>query len=113
MKVLVVHRQKTVLEEVIKQFAKWHVKPFDNGWDGLLAARAENFDLILCEQDLSVVTGIEMVRSLRIFSMNKYTPVILLANGTETKAHSRIVGLLKANLLTMEEVEEMENLKIE
>jgi hypothetical protein len=105
MKVLVVHRQKTVLEEVIKQFAKWHVKPFDNGWDGLLAARAENFDLILCEQDLSVVTG--------IFSMNKYTPVILLANGTETKAHSRIVGLLKANLLTMEEVEEMENLKIE
>lgn len=113
MKVLVVHRQEAILESITKQLAKWYVKPFNNGLDGLLAARVETFDLILCGQDLPMVTGIELIRSVRNLSMNQRTPVILLANGTETKEHTRIYNLLNANLLTMEEVEEMENLKFE
>jgi DNA-binding response OmpR family regulator len=113
MKVLVVHRQEAILESIAKQLAKWYVKPFNNGLDGLLAARTETFDLILCGRDLPMITCIELVRSVRNFSMNQRTPVILLADGTETKEHTRIYSLLDANLLTMEEVEEMENLKFE
>jgi DNA-binding response OmpR family regulator len=112
MKVLVVHRQEEVLENITKQLVKWYIKPFNNGLDALLAARAETFDLILCGQSLPVVTSIELVRSLRNFSLNQHTPVILLADGTETKEHARIYNLLNANLLTIEEVEEMKNLKI-
>ena len=76
MKVLVVHRQEVVLQNLKKQLVKWYVKPFDNGLDALIAARMETFDLILCGQDLPVVTSIEMIRSIRNFSMNKRTPEI-------------------------------------
>jgi DNA-binding response OmpR family regulator len=112
MKVLVVHRQEAVLKGIEAQMIKWSVKAFLNGMDALITARSESFDLILCGQDLPVVTGIELVRSLRNFSVNKTTPVILLADGTETIEHMRIMGLLNANLLTMKEVEEMENMTI-
>jgi CheY-like chemotaxis protein len=113
MKVLVVHRQEEVLEGVKKQMVKWSVKAYLNGMDALIAARIEHFDLILCGQDLPVVTGFEFIRSLRNLGENRHTPIILLADGHETKEHSRIVGLLNANLLTMEEVAEMENLTLE
>jgi CheY-like chemotaxis protein len=84
-----------------------------SGLDGLLCCRGEHFDLILCGLDLPVVTGIEMVRSIRNFSVNKKTPVILLAEGKETADHVRLLNLMNANLLTMEEVTEMQNLNLE
>jgi DNA-binding response OmpR family regulator len=113
MKVLVVHRQSSVLEVIKTQLGHWYVRPASNGLDGLLAARMERFDMILCGIDLPVVTGIEMVRSIRNFSLNKSTPIILLAEGTETEEHARLINMLDANLLTMEEVAEMKNLEIE
>ncbi len=113
MKVLVVHRQEAVLDSITQQLAKWHVEIYNNGLDALLAARIEAFDLILCGKDLPVVTGIEMVRSLRNFGLNKLTPVILLADGTESEEHARIYQMLNVNLLTMTEIEEMKNLQIE
>ncbi|MBS1505237.1 MAG: hypothetical protein JSS79_01215 [Bacteroidetes bacterium] len=113
MKVLVVHRQGSVLQMIKKELGQWHVEPYGNGLEGLMAAKLSPFDLILCGQDLPVVTGIEMVRSIRNLSVNRRTPVILLADGTETEAHSRILQSLNANLMTMEEVSEMKNLEIE
>ena len=113
MKVLVVHRQEVVLQNIKNQLGQWHVEAYDNGLEGLMAAKLSSFDLILCGQDLPVVTGIEMVRSIRNLSLNRRTPVILLAEGTETKEHSRIFQMLNANLMTLEEVTEMKNLEIE
>jgi CheY-like chemotaxis protein len=112
MKVLVVHRQESVIENIKAQLAKWHVESRNNGLDGLLIARVRYYDLILCGRDLPVVTSIEMVRSIRNMSVNQRTPIIFVADGTETDEHNRIFGLLDATLLTMEEVEEMENLRI-
>jgi CheY-like chemotaxis protein len=112
MKVLVVHRQEEVLENIVNQLGKWSIRSFNNGLDALLAARSETFDLILCGQNLPMVTSIELVRSLRNFSVNQHTPVVLLADGSETKEHTRIYTLLNANLLTLAEVEEMRDLKI-
>jgi len=77
-----------------------------------MAAKMSMFDLILSGQDLPVVTGIEMVRSIRNLSFNKRTPVVLLAEGTETEEHSRIFQLLNVNLMTMDEISEMKNLEI-
>ena len=112
MKVLVVHRQEAVLENIKTQLAHWYIRSVHTGLDGLLATRLESFDLILCGLDLPVVTGIEMVRSIRNFSLNKKTPIILLAEGNETPEHARLISLLNDNLLTLKEVEEMDELKI-
>lgn len=110
MKVLVVHRQEAVLEDIKTQLSHWYIRTAYTGLDGLLATRLELFDLILCSIDLPVVTGIEMVRSIRNFSINQKTPVILLAEGNETPEHVRLLSLLNATLLTMEEVKEMDAL---
>ncbi len=113
MKVLVVHRQEVVRNNIKNQLGQWYVETYSNGLEGLMAAKLESFDLILCGQDLPVVTGIEMIRSIRNLSLNRRTPVILLAEGTETESHERIVHLLNANLMTIDEVKEMKDLELE
>ena len=82
MKVLVVHRQKVEVMEQIKSVLQPNnsiIRFSDSGLDGLLAARIESFDLIVCGTDLPVITGFELVRSLRTNSINKYTPVVFIA----------------------------------
>ena len=113
MKVLVVHRNEAVLESIKAQLSQWYIRSCMSGLDGLLCCRVEHFDLILCGLDLPVVTGIEMVRSIRNFSVNKKTPVILLAEGKDTADHVRLLNLMNANLLTLDEVTEMQNLNLE
>ncbi len=113
MKVLVVHRQEAVLQSIRHQLRQWHVVAYSNGLEGLIAAKTAIFDLILCGQDLPVVTGIEVVRSIRNLSLNRHTPVILLSEGHETEAHERIYKLLNANLMTVEEISEMSELELE
>ena len=87
MKVLVVHRQKEVIEQIksVLQTNESIIRFSDSGLDGLLAARIETFDLIICSTDLPVITGFELVRSLRTNSVNKNTPVIFLADQINEK----------------------------
>lgn len=77
----------------------------DNGLDGLLTARHQKFDLILCGFDLPVVTGTEVVRSSRLLSLNQTTPVIFLKAGSETNSQIELVGKLEAQLMDEEEIE--------
>ena len=112
MKVLVVHRQSTVLDQVKHELAPWSVRKLLSGLDGLLSARAERFDLVLCGMDLPVVTGIEMARSIRNFSYNRHVPIVLLSDGTETPEHLKIVHSLHATMLTLNQLKELKDLKI-
>lgn len=80
MKILVVHRQEEVVE-IIKSALpsdQLFVRYCNSGLDGLLAARVESFDLIICGTDLPVVTGFEVVRNVRTNSVNKSVPVFFL-----------------------------------
>jgi DNA-binding response OmpR family regulator len=113
MKVLVVHRQSTVLEHVKRELEPWFVKKMLSGLDGLLSARMERYDFVLCGLDLPVVTGIEMARSIRNFSYNRHVPIILLANGSETEDHFRIASSLNASFLTLDQVRELKEIKID
>jgi hypothetical protein len=40
-------------------------------------------------------------------------PIILLADGSETPEHFRIINMLDANLLTLQEISEMKELNLE
>jgi CheY-like chemotaxis protein len=87
MKILVVHGQKEVIEKV-KSVLDTHesiIRFSDSGLDGLLASRVENFDLIICGTDLPVITGFELVRSIKTNSINKHTPVIFVDNTVTNK----------------------------
>jgi DNA-binding response OmpR family regulator len=102
MKILVVHRQKEVVAQIAKtlegkDFAIMHL---ESGLDGLFTSRIEKFDLVVCGTDLPVVTGFELVRSLRTYSVNRTTPVIFLADTVDNKTERLGVALGAAALLS-------------
>ena len=82
MKILVVHRQMEVAKQIksVLRSDNSIIRFSDSGLDGLLAARIESFDLIICSTELPVITGYELIRSVKTNSVNKHTPVILLAD---------------------------------
>lgn len=105
MKILVVHRQKEVVAQIAKtlegkDFAIMHL---ESGLDGLFTSRIEKFDLVVCGTDLPVVTGFELVRSLRTYSVNRTTPVIFLADTVDNKTERLGVALGAAALFSHSE----------
>src|SRR5687768_2079450 len=106
MKILVVHRQKDTVD-VIKSVLsekKTVVLKTESGLDGLLTSRIEIFDLIICGTDLPVVTGFELIRSIRTNSVNRNTPVILLKDRMDEKMESLAKTLNVEVLLSTDDV---------
>ena|SRR6186997_2600870 len=87
MKILVVHRQKNTVDVIQSVLRERNpvVLQTESGLDGLLTSRIEHFDLIICGTDLPVVTGFELIRSIRTNSVNRNTPVIFLADNIDVK----------------------------
>lgn len=120
MKILVINRQKEVIGQIALVLASVDpiIRYYDSGLDGLLAARIESFDLIVCSTDLPVITGFELVRSLRNGSINKDTPVVFLADELNHKTAylSHILGAaatLKLNDEQLENVLQSQKVKYE
>jgi CheY-like chemotaxis protein len=88
MKILVVHRQKNTVNIIQSVLSEENpvVLQTESGLDGLLTSRIEHFDLIICGTDLPVVTGFELIRSIRTNSINRDTPVIFLSDKIDDKA---------------------------
>src|SRR5688572_28004190 len=88
MKILVVHREVSVSNQVksISLDGETLVRFYSSGLDGLLAIRVEKFDLIICGTDLPVITGFELIRSLRTHSINSLTTVVFIADELNGKS---------------------------
>lgn len=102
MKILVVHRQKLVVDQVksVLQDNSPVVIHNDSGLDGLLTSRIESFDLIICGTDLPVITGFELIRSIRTTSINKNVPVIFISDDLNAKTEHLANALGVAALLS-------------
>jgi DNA-binding response OmpR family regulator len=87
MKILVVHRQSKTVDRIKSVLSSCNpvVLHTESGLDGLLTSRIEHFDVIICGTDLPVVTGFEMIRSVRTNSINRQTPVIIVADEIDDK----------------------------
>src|SRR5690606_795164 len=107
MKILVVHRQREIANQIrtLLQSVGSIIRYSSSGLDGLLAARIETFDLIICGTDLPVITGFEMIRSLRTNSVNKNTPVVFVAEELTKEMESLGVALQASDMLTTADVE--------
>ncbi|WP_084138520.1 response regulator [Chryseolinea serpens] len=107
MKILVVHRQKTIVSQIKSVLSNCNpvVLHTESGLDGLLTSRIEHFDLIICGTDLPVVTGFELVRSVRTNSVNRNTPVIFLSDEVDEKTQHLGNALGVAAMLVMTEVD--------
>lgn len=108
MKILVVHRQKTTVEAIqsVLSRCKPVVRYADSGLDGLLTSRIEHFDRIICGTDLPVITGFELVRSIRTNSVNRTATVFFLNDETDGKTHQLSSPLGVSAVLNMEDISE-------
>lgn len=107
MKVLVVHRQASIADHIKDQLPQCIVTCVTCGWVGLAEVRSKRYDLVISSYDLPVVTGFEMIRSLRLFSLNMQVPVIMLTDGHETLGYTKLAGKHKVSMLTLKEVQKM------
>jgi CheY-like chemotaxis protein len=107
MKILVVHRQKETVSQVQSVLSGSNpvVLHTESGLDGLLTSRIEHFDLIICGTDLPVVTGFELVRSIRTHSVNRSTPVIFIADQVDEKTQHLGNALGVAGMLAVKDVD--------
>ena len=107
MKILVVHRQKETVDSIKSVLSGCNpvVRHTESGLDGLLTSRIEHFDLIICGTDLPVVTGFELVRSIRTHSVNRNTPVIFLADEMDAKTEHLGNALGVAGMLVTRDVD--------
>jgi len=107
MKILVVHRQKDTVDQIKSVLSGCNpvVRHTESGLDGLLTSRIEHFDLIICGTDLPVVTGFELVRSIRTHSVNRNTPVIFIADQVDEKTQHLGNALGVAGMLVKQEVD--------
>ncbi len=108
MKILVVHRQEVVADQIrsILRDNNPVVIHCDSGFDGLLTSRIENFDLIICGIDLPVVTGFEMVRAIRNNSINRKVAVIMMAEELNYKTDHLGTALGVAGMLVQNDMDE-------
>ena len=112
MKALIIHRQQELLQKLKEKFISggWHVHATDNGLDGLLTARHHHFDLVLCGFDLPVVSGTEVVRTIRMLSKNTKTPVFLIKSGDEPESLLQLAPQLEAKVVEAKEFEDSDHL---
>ena len=87
MKILVIHRQTKTVDKIKSVLSSCNpvVLHTESGLDGLLTSRIEHFDVIICGTDLPVVTGFELIRSVRTNSINRQTPVIIVCDEVDEK----------------------------
>ena len=107
MKILVVHRQKETVVQIKSVLSGCNpvVLHTESGLDGLLTSRIEHFDLIICGTDLPVITGFELVRSIRTNSVNRNTPVVFLAEQMDEKTEHLGNALGVAAMLVVQDVD--------
>jgi CheY-like chemotaxis protein len=107
-KILVVHRQKETVDSIKSVLSRCNpvVRHTESGLDGLLTSRIEHFDLIICGTDLPVVTGFELVRSIRTHSVNRNTPVIFLADEVDAKTEHLGNALGVAGMIITQDLDE-------
>lgn len=107
MKILVVHRQNLVVDQIksVLRDSSPVVIHTNSGLDGLLTSRIESFDLIICGTDLPVITGFELVRSIRTNSVNKNVPVIFIAENVDAKTEHLGNALGVAGMLCTSDVD--------
>ena len=70
--------------------AGYEVVEAENGSEGLQKATAETFDMVISDINMPLMTGFELLRSLRKLPEYRFTPIVLLT--TESLVSKKAEG---------------------
>ena len=94
--VLVVDDSQTIRQMIAFTLKSIHCTVVDavDGVEGLQKAKLTNFDLVLTDQNMPKMTGIEFIAELRKLSQYKTVPVLMLTteSSTAVKDQGRSAG---------------------
>ena len=107
MKILVVHRQTKTVDRIKSVLSSCNpvVLHTESGLDGLLTSRIEHFDVIICGTDLPVVSGFELIRSVRTNSINKHATAVLVADEIDDKTRYLGQALGVSAMLSVKDID--------
>lgn len=107
MKILVVHRQRKTVDQIKSVLSRCNpvVLHTESGLDGLLTSRIEHFDVIICGTDLPVVSGFELIRSVRTNSINKHATAVLVADEIDDKTRYLGQALGVSAMLSVKDID--------
>ena len=107
MKILVVHRQRKTVDQIKSVLSRCNpvVLYTESGLDGLLTSRIEHFDVIICGTDLPVVSGFELIRSVRTNSINKNATAVLVADEIDDKTRYLGQALGVSAMLSVKDID--------
>jgi len=81
MKILVVDDMSTmrrIVKNIMKQLGFANVEEAENGQEALDKLRAESFGFVICDWNMPVMTGIELLRAIRAADKLKTIPVLMV-----------------------------------
>ena len=81
MKILVVDDMSTmrrIVKNIMKQLGFANVEEAENGQDALEKLRAESFGFVICDWNMPVMTGIDLLRAIRADDKLKAIPVLMV-----------------------------------
>ena len=107
MKILVVHRQRKTVDQIKSVLSRCNpvVLHTESGLDGLLTSRIEHFDVIICGTDLPVLSGFELIRSIRTNSINKNTAAVFVSDDVDDKTLHLGQALGVSAILALKDIE--------
>lgn len=105
-RVLVVHHEQEMREKIIGELEKkgYRVCVASDGLNGMFYGYYEKFTIILCALDLPKISGIEMIRTLRILSFNRKTPVIFIESEQDKPEAVALAAKLNAIVMSYQAI---------
>lgn len=98
MKILVVDDMVTmrkIVKSILKQLGFAHVEEAENGRDALQKLRSDTFGFVVSDWNMPVMTGIDMLRSIRGDEKLKAIPVLMV---TAEAQQSNLVEAVQAGV---------------
>ena len=98
MKVLVVDDMVTmrrIVKNILKQLGFGNVDEAENGQEALQKLRADTFGFVVCDWNMPVMTGIDMLRAIRADETLKAIPVLMV---TAEAQQSNLIEAVQAGV---------------
>lgn len=90
---------RNLLKHALDEFECIEIEEAENGLEGIHKIKSTNYNLIFCDSDMPIMSGIETITKIRDV-LYKSTPVIALSTKSEINSYNLMVNAGASSVLT-------------